>query len=96
PLTCGARIVLADRAAAHDPAALKAMMVRHGVTMVQATPSSWRMLLDHEDGDVWLPDGCRVLSGGEALAPDLAARLTELSHDVWNLYGPTETTVWSA
>jgi len=45
---------------------------------------------------VWLPDGCRVLSGGEALAPDLAARLTELSHDVWNLYGPTETTVWSA
>ena len=96
PLTCGARIVLADRAAAHDPAALKAMMVRHGVTMVQATPSSWRMLLDHEDGDVWLPDGCRVLSGGEALTPDLAARLTELSHDVWNLYGPTETTVWSA
>ncbi|CCD85604.1 putative Non-ribosomal peptide synthase:Amino acid adenylation (Modular protein) [Bradyrhizobium sp. ORS 285] len=96
PLTCGARIVLADRAATQDPAALKAMVIRHGVTMIQATPSSWRMLLDHDDRAAWLPDGCRVLSGGEALAPDLARRLTALSYDVWNLYGPTETTVWSA
>ncbi|CCD96147.1 putative Non-ribosomal peptide synthase:Amino acid adenylation (modular protein) [Bradyrhizobium sp. ORS 375] len=96
PLTCGARILLADRAAMHDPAALKLMMIRHGATMIQATPSSWRMLLDHEGSDAWLPDGCRILSGGEALAPDLARRLTSLSHDVWNLYGPTETTVWSA
>ncbi|MGY3453937.1 amino acid adenylation domain-containing protein [Bradyrhizobium sp. USDA 4353] len=96
PLTCGARIVLADRAATQDPGALKAMVIRHGVTMIQATPSSWRMLLDHDEGAAWLPQGCRVLSGGEALAPDLARRLTTLSHDVWNLYGPTETTVWSA
>ncbi|MGJ5203813.1 amino acid adenylation domain-containing protein [Bradyrhizobium sp. HKCCYLR20261] len=96
PLTKGARIVLADRAAAHDPAALKAIAVKHGVTMIQATPSSWRMLLDYEGTDAWLPQGCRVLSGGEALAPDLAQRLLDLSHEVWNLYGPTETTVWSA
>ncbi|WP_257165789.1 non-ribosomal peptide synthetase [Bradyrhizobium sp. SRS-191] len=96
PLTCGARIVLADRAATQDPATLKAMVIRHGVTIIQATPSSWRMLLDHDEGAAWLPDGCRVLSGGEALAPDLARRLTALSDDVWNLYGPTETTVWSA
>ncbi|UFZ04832.1 non-ribosomal peptide synthase/polyketide synthase [Bradyrhizobium ontarionense] len=96
PLTHGARVVLADRAAAHDPARLKALVARHGVTMIQATPSSWRMLLDHEGRDAWLPNGCRVLSGGEALAPDLALRLTALSREVWNLYGPTETTVWSA
>ncbi|WP_315718978.1 MULTISPECIES: non-ribosomal peptide synthase/polyketide synthase [unclassified Bradyrhizobium] len=96
PLTHGAQIVLADRATAHDPAALKAVVVRHGVTMIQATPSSWRMLLDHDGAGTWLGEGCRVLSGGEALAPDLARRLTALGGEVWNLYGPTETTVWSA
>ncbi|MGJ4925639.1 amino acid adenylation domain-containing protein [Bradyrhizobium sp. HKCCYLS2038] len=96
PLTHGAQVALIDRAAAHDPAALKAVVIRHDVTLIQATPSSWRMLLDHEPSAVWLPAGCRVLSGGEALAPDLARRLTALSGEVWNVYGPTETTVWSA
>ncbi|WP_315758263.1 non-ribosomal peptide synthase/polyketide synthase [Bradyrhizobium sp. SZCCHNRI2007] len=97
PLTRGARIVLADRASAHDPAVLKAIVARQGVTMIQATPSSWRMLLDHDDGlHGWLPRGCRLLSGGEALAPDLALRLLALGDEVWNLFGPTETTVWSA
>ncbi|WP_315758264.1 non-ribosomal peptide synthetase [Bradyrhizobium sp. SZCCHNRI2007] len=101
PLTHGARIVLADRFTAHDPVALKAMVARHGVTMVQATPSSWRMLLDHDAADPhetapWLPKGCRLLSGGEALASDLARRLGALGSEVWNVYGPTETTVWSA
>ncbi|WP_315752519.1 MULTISPECIES: non-ribosomal peptide synthase/polyketide synthase [unclassified Bradyrhizobium] len=97
PLIHGARIVLADRASAHDPARLKAIVARHGVTMIQATPSSWRMLLDHDDGARgWLPQGCRLLSGGEALAPDLALRLLALGGEAWNLFGPTETTVWSA
>ncbi|NPV23383.1 non-ribosomal peptide synthetase [Bradyrhizobium aeschynomenes] len=95
PLTHGAKIVLVDQAAARDPVALKAVVARHGVTMIQATPSSWRMLLDHPGAERWLPEGCRVLSGGEAMASDLARRLTALSRDVWNLYGPTETTVWS-
>jgi amino acid adenylation domain-containing protein len=96
PLTRGAQVVLADRASAHDPARLKALARNHGVTMIQATPSSWRMLLDHDDADPWLPDGCRVLCGGEALPPDLAKRLVAITSAVWNLYGPTETTVWSA
>ncbi|MGJ4971817.1 amino acid adenylation domain-containing protein [Bradyrhizobium sp. HKCCYLRH1073] len=95
PLTRGGRIVLADRASAHDPTALKAIVARHGVTLIQATPSSWRMLLDHDEAAA-LPRRCRVLSGGEALAPDLARRLVALSGEAWNMYGPTETTVWSA
>ncbi|ANW03876.1 non-ribosomal peptide synthetase [Bradyrhizobium icense] len=94
PLTIGACVVLADRAAAHDPARLKAMVVKHGVTMIQATPSAWRMLLDHDGPS--LPASCRVLCGGEALPPDLARRLVAQAGEVWNLYGPTETTVWSA
>ncbi|MCA1359979.1 non-ribosomal peptide synthase/polyketide synthase [Bradyrhizobium sp. IC3069] len=94
PLTIGACVVLADRAAAHDPAGLKAIVERHGVSLIQATPSTWRMLLDH-DGPA-LPASCRVLCGGEALPPDLARRLVAQAGEVWNLYGPTETTVWSA
>ncbi|MHB0772406.1 amino acid adenylation domain-containing protein [Bradyrhizobium sp. 5.13L] len=94
PLTIGACVVLADRAAAHDPARLKAIVQRHGVSVIQATPSTWRMLLDHEGPA--LPASCRVLCGGEALPPDLARRLVAQSGEVWNLYGPTETTVWSA
>ncbi|MEH2617402.1 amino acid adenylation domain-containing protein [Bradyrhizobium sp. AZCC 1620] len=94
PLTIGARVVLADRAAAHDPARLKAMIAKQGVTLIQATPSTWRMLLDHDGPS--LPASCRVLCGGEALAPDLARRLVAQAGEVWNLYGPTETTVWSA
>ncbi|QHO75455.1 non-ribosomal peptide synthetase [Bradyrhizobium sp. CCBAU 051011] len=94
PLTLGACVVLADRAAAHDPARLKAIVARQGVTMIQATPSTWRMLLDHDGSS--LPANCRVLCGGEALPPDLARRLVAQAGEVWNLYGPTETTVWSA
>ncbi|MBR0960067.1 amino acid adenylation domain-containing protein [Bradyrhizobium japonicum] len=94
PLTIGARVVLADRAAAHDPLRLKAIVERHGVSLIQATPSTWRMLLDHEGPS--LPASCRVLCGGEALPPDLARRLVAQAGEVWNLYGPTETTVWSA
>ncbi|MCJ9707182.1 AMP-binding protein, partial [Bradyrhizobium sp. SHOUNA76] len=73
PLTIGACVVLADRAAAHDPVRLKAIVERHGVSLIQATPSTWRMLLDHEGRS--LPASCRVLCGGEALPPDLARRL---------------------
>ncbi|MFB6420649.1 MULTISPECIES: non-ribosomal peptide synthetase [Bradyrhizobium] len=94
PLTIGACVVLADRAAAHDPTRLKAIVERHGVSMIQATPSTWRMLLDHDGPS--LPASCRVLCGGEALPPDLARRLVAQAGEVWNLYGPTETTVWSA
>jgi amino acid adenylation domain-containing protein len=94
PLTTGARIVLADRAAAHDPARLKTIVAAQGVTMIQATPATWRMLTDH--GGPLLPAGCRVLCGGEALAPDLARRLVAAAGSIWNLYGPTETTIWSA
>ena len=94
PLTIGAQVVLADRAAAHDPPRLKSMVAKHGVTLIQATPSTWRMLLDHDGPS--LPASCRVLCGGEALPPDLAWRLVAQAGEVWNLYGPTETTVWSA
>jgi non-ribosomal peptide synthetase component F len=60
--------------------------------MLQATPASWRMLL--EAG--WRGDGkLKALCGGEALPADLARRLGDAAGEVWNMYGPTETTIWS-
>jgi non-ribosomal peptide synthetase component F len=64
------------------------------VTALQATPSTWRMLLDNEQAPILA--GCTFLCGGEALPQELAQRMLALTPRVWNLYGPTETTIWSA
>ncbi|WP_438036430.1 amino acid adenylation domain-containing protein [Sorangium sp. So ce204] len=92
PLTVGARVVLAPRSVAADGAALRALVEEVAPTVMQATPATWRMLL--EAG--WTEGaGLKILCGGEALAADLAERLRATGADVWNLYGPTETTIWS-
>ncbi|QOW18806.1 amino acid adenylation domain-containing protein [Lysobacter ciconiae] len=92
PLVSGARVLLASRETATDGFALRRQLEEENATLMQATPSTWRMLL----GAGWRPpSGFRILCGGEPMPPDLASRLVEFSDDVWNLYGPTETTVWS-
>lgn len=93
PLIAGARAVVLDRDAASDGAALGSALERSGATVLQATPSTWRLLL--ESG--WRPSHeLKMLCGGEAMPPALAARLLEGGGELWNMYGPTETTVWSA
>ncbi|WP_416422489.1 amino acid adenylation domain-containing protein [Pseudomonas sp. App30] len=94
PLLVGGAVVLVERMAAKDPARLLAVIEQHGVTVIQATPSSWGMLASHE-GFSRL-HGKRFFCGGEALSTELAARLGEQAAQLWNLYGPTETTIWSA
>ncbi|MFF2348533.1 amino acid adenylation domain-containing protein [Kitasatospora sp. NPDC058115] len=92
PLVTGARVEIADRATATDGAALGAWIEKQGVTHVQATPATWRMLLEAGwDGH----PGLTALCGGEALTADLALALLGRVRALWNLYGPTETTVWS-
>ncbi|HWI16712.1 MAG TPA: amino acid adenylation domain-containing protein [Vicinamibacterales bacterium] len=93
PLVAGARVAIADRETAMDPLRLGGAIAEQGATFVQATPATWRMLI--ESG--WSPAGrLRIASGGEALPNELAARLTAAGLELWNLYGPTETTIWSA
>ncbi|HEY0604611.1 MAG TPA: amino acid adenylation domain-containing protein, partial [Herpetosiphonaceae bacterium] len=92
PLTVGAQVVLVDRTVASDGVALGEALTASGATIMQATPATWRLLRD--SGWAGRPE-LRVLSGGEALAPDLAAYLLPRVAAVWNLYGPTETTIWS-
>jgi amino acid adenylation domain-containing protein/thioester reductase-like protein len=92
PLITGARAVIGDRATAIDGKRLARFVAGNGVTVLQATPASWRMLLDA--GWEGVP-GLKILCGGEPLPRDLADRLLDRVGELWNVYGPTETTVWS-
>ncbi|HET9225446.1 MAG TPA: amino acid adenylation domain-containing protein, partial [Thermoanaerobaculia bacterium] len=93
PLSQGGRIELADRETAADGLRLMERIAGSGATVMQATPATWRVLL--EAGWEGSP-GLKVLCGGEALPPDLARELMSRTREIWNVYGPTETTVWSA
>ncbi|EAR21799.1 non-ribosomal peptide synthetase [Nitrococcus mobilis] len=93
PLVQGACVVVATREQALEPAALLKLMQRHGITLMQATPATWQMLVEHEAA-AWA--GLRVLCGGEALRGELAGRLLARGVRLLNVYGPTETTVWSS
>jgi len=93
PLTVGARIVLATREEAADGAQLASKISKANVTVMQATPATWRLLLDSG----WSGSrSLRIFCGGEALSRELANRLCECGAELWNLYGPTETTIWSS
>lgn len=92
PLTVGARIVLATRDDAIDPLRLRELIETQRANVMQATPSTWRMLVDAD----WRGGpGFKALCGGEPLGADLARELGARTGSLWNMYGPTETTVWS-
>ncbi len=92
PLITGARVVLASREQATDGKAISRLIDGSGATVVQATPATWRMLV--ESGWQGSPS-LRFLTGGEALPRELAGQLLARCGELWNLYGPTETTVYS-
>ena len=92
PLAVGACVEVVSREVAADPVRLRQRMEDSGATVMQATPASWRMLV--EAGWERAP-ALKVLCGGEALGHELAKALLARAREVWNLYGPTETTIWS-
>jgi amino acid adenylation domain-containing protein len=93
PLLVGGRLVVASREATFDGRLLMQLLDRSGATIMQATPTTWRVLLESGwEGDPSL----KVLVGGEALLVDLARQLAPRCGSVWNMYGPTETTIWSS
>ncbi len=94
PLMRGATVVLLQPNQNKDPQALLRVIEQQAVSVIQATPSTWRMLLDVAPANAL--SGKTVLCGGEALSVELAERLIAHAGHVWNVYGPTETTVWSA
>ncbi len=92
PLGVGAEVRLVSRDTAMDGRLLAALLESSGATMMQATPGTWRMLVDAgwRGGPTF-----RALVGGESLPAELADDLLDRTAELWNLYGPTETTVWS-
>ncbi|HKY37863.1 MAG TPA: MupA/Atu3671 family FMN-dependent luciferase-like monooxygenase [Polyangiaceae bacterium] len=73
-----------------------AQVRRHGITHLQCTPSTARMLVDTGGSDA-LCQLDTLLVGGEALPGRLAHSLAQqLPRRVTNMYGPTETTIWSS
>lgn len=92
PLVCGGSVMVAPTAAQRDGAELVARLGA-GVTVAQATPTTWRVACD---AGLRTTAGVKLLCGGEPLPADLADRLLAGGAEVWNLYGPTETTIWSS
>lgn len=92
PLMCGGSSLLVDRDVAIDGELLREVIDANDINVLQATPSSWRLLL----GADWRGNSqFKALCGGEALPPELIEQLLPKVGELWNVYGPTETTVWS-
>ena len=92
PLTLGATVVIATHDETIRGQALSSLLEQHRATVMQATPVTWRLLL--EAG--WTGrTPFKALVGGEPLPKDLADQLIACGVELWNMYGPTETTVWS-
>lgn len=92
PLIIGAMVIIAERDDLADGSRLAELLERHQATVMQATPSTWRVLL--ESGWAGAP-GFKVVCGGEVLPRELAASLLPRCAQLWNMYGPTETAIWS-
>jgi amino acid adenylation domain-containing protein/non-ribosomal peptide synthase protein (TIGR01720 family) len=93
PLAVGARVDVVSREVAADGERLAARLDEVGATLFQATPATYRVLL--EAGFRGKAD-LTMLCGGEALPRALADALLDKGRALWNMFGPTETTIWSA
>jgi len=92
PLICGGTTVIVPHADTIDGARLAQHLVQRSVTVMQATPATWRLMIAAGwEGKADL----RVLCGGEAFSRELARALLPMVGELWNMYGPTETTIWS-
>ena len=93
PLVTGARFVFLSKNDASDGFRILHHLEHHQATVFQATPSTWRMLLEAK----WAGNPrLKMICTGEALPRDLADALLPRGSELWNMYGPTETTIWSS
>lgn len=92
PPSVGATVVVAAADAVVDGARLAEMIADESISLMQATPTTWRLLVD--SGWAGAPQ-LRILCGGEPLPVELARALLPRCAALHNVYGPTETTIWS-
>ncbi|WP_396185862.1 amino acid adenylation domain-containing protein [Flavobacterium sp.] len=93
PLIKGATLVLTDEETARDGRLLLDLIKKEDINFLQATPTTWLMLLDSGWSS---PLPIKALCGGEPMPADLAKELIAKCETLWNMYGPTETTIWSS
>jgi len=92
PISIGASIVIAGQTTIRDGAKLSALLDSSKATIMQATPSTWRMLLTAG----WQgSDKLMIISGGEPMSSDLLKQLFIRCRELWDMYGPTEITVYA-
>ncbi|WP_213781853.1 amino acid adenylation domain-containing protein, partial [Caballeronia sp. dw_276] len=89
PLVGGATLSIVDGETARDPVKLWNRVVEQGASRLTVVPSLLRALLELDQA---APQGMLLVSSGEALASELAARVNEAWPGVrlLNLYGSSE------
>jgi amino acid adenylation domain-containing protein len=92
PLSCGGRVIIADDRAQIRPDILMGIINKFSVDVIQATPTTWRMIVGLGQVDL---TGRWLLCGGEPLSQALARQLVATGGRLINVYGPTETSIWS-
>ncbi|POM26392.1 Polyketide synthase PksJ [Actinomadura rubteroloni] len=92
PLVRGGTVEVLTADVCADGFALRERIERSAPSVLQATPTTWQMLI----AAGWAGDpALRALCGGEPLPAELASRLSGIVGELHNMYGPTETTIWS-
>lgn len=92
PLSCGGCLVMVTASTQKNPTKILATMADWGITVLQATPTTYEMLISCG----WQGDrAIQCLVGGEACRPKVAA-LAPHCKTFYNVYGPTETSIWSS
>ena len=84
----GACLVPAPRALVRSGVDVGPWLTANAITIVSTVPTLVSLWPDDALERVRL-----VILGGEALPPEVAARLVRKGREVWNTYGPTEATV---
>ncbi|MBB5542034.1 non-ribosomal peptide synthetase [Paraburkholderia fungorum] len=98
PLTVGAKLAIAAPGDHRDPARLVAAIETHRVTTLHFVPSMLAAFVAHLE-DFKAAARCasieRIVASGEALAPELVARVAQHLPNarLYNLYGPTEAAI---
>jgi amino acid adenylation domain-containing protein len=92
PLSTGAETIIAKSDEVSDGQKLSKLLDSHDITVLQATPVTWTLLLSSG----WSgKKNLKTLCGGEPISPGLVKELLPVVESLWNMSGPTETTVWS-
>lgn len=93
PLFCGASLYIVSEKLRKNAAELAKIIETQFITVIQATPSSYLLLKNHQ----WFSKKRLILwIGGEPLPFSLAEYFLNQGHTLFNMYGPTETTIWAS